>query len=182
MNYLHRGRGPPVKTSQLFFWAISIYSVSAGVCSINYWEKTTSHGQLKGQISKYVKASLDKAEPLIPKQTNEMEWSTFRLCYSVNLSCWELNLHCDSSAPSPAMPVIPCFACPLTCVHHRWAGHICISRGNCVSVRPPPCRGEKRSRKPLSEGNVQCAREQLSVCTSINISYMADCDFVQDYS
>lgn len=73
MNYPQHCHSRPVKTSQPFFWVISIYSVSTGVCSINCWEKTTSRAALRGQISKYVKAGLDKAAPLSPKQTNELE-------------------------------------------------------------------------------------------------------------
>lgn len=166
------------------FWVISI-SVSTDVCSINCWEKTTLRGPLRGQISKCVKASLDKAEPLSLKQTNELEWLTFRLCYSVNLSCWELNLHCYSLPTPlhpPAMPLIPHYTRRLTHKHRRWADHICISPCNRVSVRPLPSRGEERSYTPLSEGNVQYVQEQPRVCRSINISYMADCGFVQDYS
>lgn len=142
----------PWKRADRFFWVISIYSVSSGVCSINCWGKTTLRGPLRGQISKYVEASLDKAEPPSPKQTNELRWLTFRLCYSVNLPCWELNLLCDSlphprhHPPTPAMPLIPHYTRRLTRKHHRWADHICISPCNRVSVRPLPSGGETRSR------------------------------------
>lgn len=91
----------PCEDEPTVIWVISIYSVSTDVSSINCWEKTTLCGPLGGQISKYVKAGLDKAEPLSPKQTNESEWLTFRLCYSTNLSRWELNLHHDSLHTPP---------------------------------------------------------------------------------
>lgn len=53
------------------------------------------------------------------------------------------------------MPVFPQYTSRLASKHSRWSDCICISPCNHVSLRPLPSRGEKRSHKALSEGNVR---------------------------